>query len=1078
VKAVIGWFAGNHVAANLLMLLLVVGGLAAVPSILLKTFPDIDVDMITVSVEYLGAAPEEVEEGVCVRIEEAIEGISGIDEIRSTAMEGVCVVTVELLTGTDVGQAMDDAKTRVDAIDTLPEETERPIVSEVVMRRSVIDLALSGPAGERTLKEVGQRLRDQLAALPEITQVTLSGTRPYEISIEVSEESLRRFGLSFDQVAQAVRRSSLDLPGGSVKTTGGEILLRTKGQAYRGPEFEELVVLTRADGSRVRLADVAVVLDGFEDSDQAAFFDGERAVLLRVMRVGDQDGVEIAGAVKRFVEEARGRLPEGLQLTVWQDSTQMLRSRLELMLKNGRSGYVLVLFVLALFLRPRLAFWVSLGVPISILGGLLLFPALSISINVVTSFAFILVLGILVDDAVVVGENVHTHQERGGSRIDGAVRGTQEVAVPVIFGVLTTVVAFVPMLLVPGPMGQIQGRIATVVILCLLFSLVESQLILPAHLAGGKERGPATSGPLAVWTRLQGRFAAGFERLGRQGYRDALERALAWRYLTLACGIALLLWTVGAMTSGRLRFSFFPPLQSDYVAAGLSMPQGTPVEDTQRALRQIEASIEPLRAELDLEFAGPDRSLVKHMLTSVGEQPFHEQQAENPQTLGRVSPGGSHLGEVVLELIRSEERSISTREIAQRWRELTGPVPDATLLQFSSSLFSAGDEIFIQLRGPDIDDLRAAADRLREELAAVPGVLDLADSFRAGKQEVKLSILPSGESLGLSLQDLARQVRQAFYGEEAQRIQRGRDDVRVMVRYPESGRRSLGDLEDMRIRTPEGAEVPFSTLAAAELGRGFATIRRADRQRVVDVTSDVDRRVTTANQVLAHLEADALPRILRDYPAMSYSFEGAQREQRRSLSGLLRWFVVALFAIYALLAVPLRSYAQPLLIMGVIPFGLVGAIGGHLLMGRGLSMMSIMGIIALSGVVVNASLILVHTVNSRRAWGVELCQAVREAGVARFRPIVLTSVTTFAGLTPLLLERSTQAQFLVPMAISLAFGVLFASAITLFLVPSGYLVLEDLRGLPERWRSWRQERASRADASVSGERRPGFPAET
>jgi multidrug efflux pump subunit AcrB len=1089
VRRAIAWFAENHVAANLLMGVLVIGGLLTLPWITQKEMPDVEIEMITVSVEYRGAAPEEVEEGVCIRVEEELEGIEGIDKIRSTASEGRCVVVAELLSGADVNEALDDVKNRVDALDTLPEETEKPIISQVTLRRSVADIAVSGPLDERGLKVLGQRIRDEIAALPGVTQVELTNVRPYEVSIEVSERMLRRHGLTFDQVAQAVRRSSLDLPGGSVKTEGGEILLRTKGQAYWGPQFEEIVVLTRSDGTRITVAEVATVRDGFEDTDQQARFDGQPAVMVRVFRVGEQDVIDISDKVKAYVAEARARLPEGVALTIWRDSSRNLRARLDTLFRNGRVGLLLVIATLTLFLRPRLAFWVTLGVPIALLGALWTIPAFGITINSISTFAFIMVLGILVDDAVVVGENVYTHQQRGDAPLEGAVQGTQEVAIPVIFGVLTTVAAFSPLLFVPGVMGQILWVMGTTVMICLAYSLVESQLVLPAHLAHSRDRGPAAEllligAPalvLVAWMLapslqafglllaaaaaalfalyLSGRldrlaagtigaqeaFGKALGRFSRGTYRRALEHTMEWRYVAVAVAIALLLWTAGVLASGRMYFSFFPPLEADYVSAQLTMPQGTPARVTAEAVAQIEAASRALGAELAVEFPEQDGGLIKHVQASVGEQPFGATAGSNPTNADRMSSLGAHLGEVTLELVPSEDRRIRTSEVASRWRELTGPVPDAVELLFSSSLFSIGEAVNIQLQGPNVAELQRAAERLEAELTSYPGVIDIADSFRAGKKEIKLSILATAEMLGLTQRDLARQVRQAFYGEEAQRIQRGRDDVRVMVRYPIEERRSLGNLESMRLRAPDGTEVPFTTVARADLGRGFAAVRRSDRQRVVNVTADVDRTQTTANEVVAAMAEGPIPEILADYPGMSYRLEGIQREQNRSFGALLRWAVIALFAIYALLAVPLRSYLQPLVIMAVIPFGVVGAVGGHLIMGKSMAFMSVTGLVAASGVVVNASLVLVHWVNGRRAAGIPLTEAVVGAGVARFRPIVLTSLTTFLGLSPLMLERSVQAQFLVPMGISLAFGVLLASIITLLVVPSGYLIAEDLR---------------------------------
>jgi multidrug efflux pump subunit AcrB len=1060
VKRVIAWFAENGVAANLLMWLFVVGGvLAAATTIPMKTFPDVDVGMISVGVVYPGAAPEEVEEGICVRIEEEIDGVDGVDRITSSSAEGACGVTIEVMQGADEARVLDDVKNRIDAIDTFPEEAEKPVISQVVPRRSVIDVAVSGPLDERSLKELGQQIRDELSLLPDVTQVELRNARPYEVSIEVSESALRRHGIAFDDVVRSVRASSLDLPGGSIKTRGGEILLRSKGQAYRGAEFERLVLLARPDGTRLLLGDVARVVDGFQDTDQRAFFDGEPAVVIRVFRVGEQDTLAIARSVKDYVAKKQVALPEGTRLTIWQDSTVTLRDRLDVLLSNGQLGFALVFGLLALFLQLRLAAWVACGVPVAMMGALFSFPFFGIAIDMISLFAFILVLGILVDDAIVVGESIYTEQERTGERLASAVSGTLEVAIPVIFGVMTTIATFMPLMMVPGPMGQVFGGIAAVVILCLGFSLVESQLILPAHLGHGRERRRERAP--GRWARLQRASATGLERFRDRHYGPWLERAIEWRYTTLAAAAGALLLTVGAVASNRLPFSFFPAIEADFVAARLTMPTGVPVESTERGVRQILEALERLRAELDGERESGVRSQVQHVYAAVGEQPMA---SRGGGPMGPVqSISGAHYGEVTAELIPAEQRELSTKQIADRWRELTGPVADAVELTFAMELFSAGNDIDLQLQGPSVDDLREAATRLRAELETFPGVVDVTDSFRSGKEEIQLRVLPAAEALGVALRDLARQVRQAFYGEEAQRVQRGRDDVRVMVRYTEDERRSLGALEDMRVRTAQGSEVPFALVAEVEEGRGYSTIKRADRQRVVNVTAAVDRSHTTADRVLAALRAGALPAILADYPGMSYSLQGQQREQARALGGLIRWFGIALFGVYALLAIPLRSYTQPFIVMSVIPFGLVGAVLGHLLVGvPNLSFMSVMGFVALSGVVVNASLVLVHAVNRLRAEGASTAEAARDGAITRFRAIFLTTVTTFAGLAPLIAARSMQAQFLIPMAVSLAFGVLVASGITLFVVPSLYVILEDLRRAPARLRA----HAGRARAAM------------
>jgi multidrug efflux pump subunit AcrB len=1047
VKGIIAWFAHNGVAANLLMVLIIAGGLVALPQIQQKSFPDINIEVIMITVPYLGAAPEEVEQGVCIRIEEEIQGINGIEKLSSTAAEGACNVGAELMSGYPIDRALSEIKNAVDGISTFPVETEKPIITHYAIKRTALQLALSGRADERTLKLLGERLRDDISALPGVTQVELANARADEISIEVPEASLRRHGLSFDQVVAAVRRSSLDLPGGAIKTADGEILLRTKGQAYRGGEFEGIVVLTRPDGTRLTLGEIATVRDGFEEEDRYARFDGEPAVLVTVYRVGDQRVIELVETVKAYVEEARGTLPEGLSLTVWSDGSRSLRDRLDILVRNGVNGFVLVFVLLSCFLRLRLAGWVSIGIPISFLGALALFPGLDISIDVISLFAFILVLGLLVDDAIVIGENVHTHQEANEDPLEAAITGTQEVSVPVIFGVLTTVAAFLPLLLAPGPMGQIFAGIGVVVILCLLFSLVESQLVLPTHLGhvriekGGKAGGRISSG----WKRLQDRMSGSLTNLARRRYRPALDLALNWRYTTVSIGVVLLGVTIAVVQTGRIKYSFFTPVESDYVTATLTMPNGTPTHLTAEAVEALEAAALRVKAQLDVDFPpAEDRgSLVRHVMSSVGEQPS----TGGHTGRGNRAPAGTHLGEVNVELLSGDARPIEARQVVALWRKEAPSIPSAESLVFSSSLFSAGDPINLRLQSADVEALVVAADALKAKLQEYPGVFDIRDSFSAGKRELRLSILPSAEVLGLTLEDLGRQVRQAFYGEEAQRIQRDRQDVRVMVRYPEDQRRSLGDLESMRIRTPDGGEVPFATVARVESGRGFATIRRTDRQRVVNVSADVDLDQANANEIMRDLRANFLPQLLADHGGLRFSVEGEQREQQRVMMGMFRAAFLALLLIYALLAIPLRSYLQPLIIMSVIPFGLVGAIGGHVLMGQSLSMMSVLGVIALSGVVVNASLVMVHYVNGRRAAGSPLAEAVRDSGVARFRPIVLTSLTTFAGLTPLLMERTVSAQFLIPMAISLAFGVAFATLITLFLVPSFYVILEDAKSL-------------------------------
>ena len=1034
-KRLIAWFAGNPVAANLLMTVLAAGGLLSILQLRQEDLPARELGLVQVTVPYLGAAPEEVESGVAIRIEEALGGVSGIYRMTSTSREGVASVLVELETNANRVQTANEIKSRIDAISTFPRETERPVVSLLSTRYDGLEVVISGAADERTLKTLALRMRDDIVAMDGISSVEVTHVRPDEISIEVSGQTLRRMGLTFDQVADAVRRTSLDMPGGSIRTDAGEILLRAQGQAYTSDDLRDVVVLARKDGTRVRLDEVATIIDGFQEGDTEARFDGEPAAIVKVYLVGDEEIVAMSTQVRAYVEEARARVPDGVSLAIWQDASETLRARIDILLSSAATGLLLVLLLLTLPLHFRVAMWVAAGIPIAMLGTIAMFGALGFTISTLTILGFILVLGIVVDDAIVVGERIYAREQDGEDQLTAAVKGTSEVAVPVIFGVLTTIAAFIPLIFAVGVMGEMISVIGYVVVLCLGFSVVESQLILPAHLAHRGRRLPALGRTIvaAAWQRFQQRIATGFERFAEEIFGPALRRVLDWRYPTLAIAFGLLPVAIALITSGRIELQFLRLIESDSVIARLQMPAGVAVEQTAVAARRIEDAALRLKAELDEANPGGP-SLVRHLFASVGL----------PLGGGLQSAPESHTAELELNLVPASERGdLKVSEVANRWRELTGQVRDAVSLTFTTTGILAGDAISIQLQGRDVDELAEAAARLRTELARFDGVHDIADSFRSGKQEARISLRPEGRQLGLTLNDLARQTRQAFYGEEVQRVQRGAEDVRIMVRYPEAERRSLGDLEDMRVRTANGAEIPFAAVADIELGRGYSDITRINRRRVVTVRADVDRRLTSPQVVLAALEADALPRILADYRGLDYSLTGEQEIQNETLTGLLTLIPVALFAIYALLAIPLRSYVQPLVIMSIIPFGALGAIVGHIVMGWPLIITSIFGLVSLAGVVVNSSLVLVDYANRLRRRGADVREAVHRACIVRFRPILITSVTTFAGLMPLMLNKSPATDFFVPMAISLAWGIVFATVITLFLAPCLYLIVED-----------------------------------
>ena len=1041
-RGIIYWFARNGVVANLLLVVIAAAGLLTVGNLKQEVFPEISLDAISVAVDYRGAAPEEVEEAICVRVEEAVQDIEGIKKVTSRATEGRGSITIELHTGYDVREILADVKTKVDAIDTFPEDVEKPVISEVTSAMQVVNVAIAGDASLAMLKRLGERARDDLIALPEISQAELLNAPPYEISIEVSEEALRRWGLTFDDIANAVRRHSVDLPGGSVKTELGEVLLRTEGQAYSGAEYERLPLLTRPDGTNIVLSDVATVIDGFEDVAIAGMLDGRPKVEVQVYRIGDQSAITVAKAVNDYVARAAPTMPEGITMDTWQDGSVLLESRINLLVKNGISGLALVFVVLALFLRLRLAFWVTLGIPISFLGAIAVMGAMDQSINMLSLFSFILVLGIVVDDAIVVGENIHTTQVRTGKRTSAAVRGTLQVLVPVTFGVLTTMAAFAPMLFVPGVMGKVMVQFPLIILPTLFFSLVESNLILPRHLSHYKR--PPPDGSKNVFQRAGdaffGVFSGAMDWFIRTIYRPVIRKAVQWRYATVSIGIFSLLLTLGMIGAGQVRLVLFPVVDSDNVVAFLTMPQDAPAEVTAAALDRVMDGANIARRELAADL-GQDQ--VRHIVSSVGEQPFRRVQGGPLGGAGNFQ--GEHLGEINLELVQSEDRLASAEEVANRWRSKVGQIPGAVELSITHDLFGGGKAIDLQYSYPDTDRLVEIVELTRTHLAGYPGVFGVTDTHRGGKPEIKLALTKEGEGLGFTLQSLGRQVRQAFLGEESQRIQRGRDDVRVMVRYPTQDRRALASLESMRVRTPTGDEVPFSTVATATMGRGAAAITRVDRRRAINVQADIDETVTTSDIVVEAMEADFLPALVERYPGLMYSFEGEEVQLAESMDGLFLGFGAALFVMYAMLAIPLKSYVRPFIILSSVPFGMVGAIWGHWLLGLPVSFLSMCGMVALAGVVVNDGLVLASFIKSYARKSGTLGRAVQLAGEARFRPIILTSLTTAAGVTPLMLESSLQAQFLIPMAVALAAGVLFATAVTLVLMPSLYMIVEDIR---------------------------------
>ena len=1056
-KGIIAWFAANSVAANLLMIMIIVGGLITVGTIRKETNPALELNMIQVRVPYLGAAPQEVEEGVILKIEDAIQDLVGIKKIRSNAFEGSGQVTIEVFPDADLNQLLADVKTRVDAISTFPALTEKPVIYKQEVNNPVVMIALYGDLDAYGRKSLGNEIRDDLLRMPEVNNVIFHGDRPYEISVEVSEQTLRRYGLTMSEISQAIKNTAVDMPGGTIKSEGGDILLRTKGQVYTGTEFSQIVLRTFADGTRLTLGDIADIQDGFVESDMYSRFNGKPNSTLQVVAGSNQNEIATARVVKEYIEERKASLPDGVELQTWIDLPKYLEGSLDRMMSNIVNGAVLVFVVLSLFLRMKVAFWVMVGLPICFLGALWLMPTWPVTINTMSLFGFIIVLGIVVDDAIIIGESAYTRIRSHGHTFDNVIQDAHWVAIPATFGVLTTIAAFAPMLFIGGIAGPFFEAMAFVVILCLAFSLVESKLILPAHLVHAhipdvdEDDLFHPQRPIALTERIprfflkiQRHVQHGLQKLIHDIYKPWLERAVDNRGLTVTIFTAFLILTIGLMTSGIARLVFFPEFEQDFIQVRMEMQAGSPPAARDAAAGKIQQA-----------------------LLAINE----EYVAENPDSL----PVIEHIGlwtpsdtsaRAFVELPFDEARPFTTKEVSAMWRERVGEIPGLKELKFMAvGHIGGGSPLSFRLNGNNMDMLEAAAAELAEELGQFEGVFDIVNSAEQGAEEIKLKIKPEAEALGLTMASLGRQVRQAFYGEEAQRIQRGKDELKVMVRYPIEERRSIADLENMRIRTPSGDEVPFGEVAEVSFGKGYSRISRIDRQRTVTVGADIDPALVEPRQIIATMNETFIPELLSRYPGVEYGLEGASQDEQELQRKMMVALVAAIFLIYALIAIPLHSYSQPLIIMSVIPFGAIGAIVGHIIMGHAVSMFSLFGLFALAGVVVNDSLILVDFINKERLQGMALRDAVIESGTARFRAIILTSFTTAAGLTPIIFETDPQAQAVIPTAISIGYGIVFATVITLFLVPSLYMLQEDGFARIRAIRAWISGRPASSEAA-------------
>ncbi|NRA20214.1 MAG: efflux RND transporter permease subunit [Oceanospirillaceae bacterium] len=1025
----IEWFTKNHVAANLLMLAIIIGGVFSLKTrIPLEVFPSFESNVISTSVSLTGATALEVEESITLLIEQQVSDLEGIESITSYSSEGRSVVNMEVNDNYDKRDLLADVKSKIDTINDFPADADAPVTQLSQHRREVISVSVSGDVSEQIIHTLGEKIRDELLQLTGITQVELERVRDYQLSIVIKQQQLRRFDLTLSEISNAIANSSVNTSAGNLRTNAGDILISTNGKAFDIKEFSKIIVKTTADGVKIRLAQIAKLTDGFEETALRTRFNGKNAALIEVYRVGDQSALAVANTVKQYIADTRSSLAPGITLSHWRDGSKVLKSRLKTLIDNAIQGGILIIVMLSLFLRPSVAFFVFLGIPISFMGAFIVMPLLGVSLNIISLFGFILVLGIVVDDAIVTGENIYSHMQRAESGIQAAIFGTKEVAVAVTFGVLTTVAAFLPFAFIEGQRGAIFAQIPAVVIPVLLFSLIESKFILPAHLKFMRLR--HNDHKLNIFSRFQQRFADGFEKMILKQYQPLLRKALHHRYSVLVSFIGLFVLLVAFVSSGWMKFTFFPRVPSEVARVTLTMPTGTPFSITDAHVKRMVDAALTLQEKYRNQDTG--ESIILDILSTTGS-----------------GGGASHRGRVSFETLAPDARGsaddkVPMGQLVKQWRQMIGPISGATSLTYRAEIGRGGDPVSVQISGESMTQMRLAAADIRTQLNQYPGVFDITDTLSDGKDELQIELKVLGQILGVSRASLINQIRQAMQGIEVQSFQRGREEVPVVVILPLSERDSIADLNNLEIKIGE-RRIPLGQLAHLSIVEGPSTLYRTDYIRTANVVADINKSQVNATLLNTDLRTFLDEIKQGKYPKLDFSLRGEAREQSRSFGSLQWGLVFVFFAIYALLAIPFQSFTQPLIVMSVIPFGAIGAVFGHWVMGMDLTIMSLLGLLALIGVVVNDSLVLVTFVNQKVTEGSKVRAAVLTAGVARFRPVILTSITTFAGLLPLLFEQATQAQFLIPMAVSLSFGILFATAITLVLIPVNYLIIEDLK---------------------------------
>ena len=1032
----IAYMASNGVASNLLMFGILAAGLVSLTGLEQEGWPTVPFNQFEISVPFPGATPEEVEEAIVVKIEDQVRGLADVKTVRSIAAPGMASVRVEVKSGTDMGAKKDEIESAVGRIQTFPGGSERPRIREMTNAQSMIRLILYGDVPERSLKELAYRIEDDLAALQSVSQVETSGVRNYEISIEVPLERLRALGLTLTDIASTIRRGSLDLSAGSIDTEHSQVRIRTLGQSYDQQDFEDIVILGRDDGTVVRLGEIAEVRDGFEDSGLVVRHQGHPAVFVEVSRADGERVMDVARAVRDHVaNEVTPSLPDGVGITIWNDDSSAFVERGLLLLKNGALGLLLVLIALGLFLQIRLAFWVAVGLGVSGIGALAAMLVFDIPLHAVSLFSFVLAIGIVVDDAIVVSEHIHLERKRGTPGVVAAIRGARRIKVPLIFAVLTTIVAFLPLFFVPAGFGEVWKALPIIVIAMLLFSLAESLLVLPNHLSHhlhGPDWAP-TTGVERFVARIQNRVDSLLSRFVQGPLDRGIQFATDWPGVTVSAAVALLVVSISLIPAGIVPATFATEVEGDFAIATLEMPDGTTAQETYAVARDLEAAGRRAVERLAESRPADAPPLLSGVTVVVGQRSRVETGGLNPTPT--LNPE-TNVATIEFKLLSAQARRITSGEVVQAWREEVGVLPQVRAVTFISQIYTLGNPVEAALSHPDPDRLAEIASSAAAGLGAVGGVFDIRSDHTPGIPEVQVGLLPEARTLGLTLDDLAWQTRAAFFGAEAVRVQRGRDEVRAYVRLPEEQRSSITDLESYRLRTPTGADVPVSRVASLSSGISPPAVRRQDGQRIVTVTADVDPGVISAADANDILENTILAGLIADDPELTYTFGGEQQQQIDSLGGLYRGFVIALLMIFALLAIPLRSYTKPFIVMAIIPFGFIGVILGHWVLGVAVSAESFVGIFGLAGVVVNDSLVMIDFTDQKLREGAPVRTAIIEGAKGRFRPIMLTSVTTFLGFTPLILEDAIQAQFFVPFSASIGCGILFTTVIVMFLVPA------------------------------------------